>query len=233
MWWLPMFAFGGTRDADVDGYSVAAGDCDDEDATLVPGADETCDGRDEDCNGQIDDAPVDGATYHVDDDRDGYGDDERSLVACAAPDGYAAVGGDCDDSDDASGWGDDIQPCGFSIAVDWTRAGATITITEGVADRWGFGIAETGVEGPAWLGEDCLEGSASGFGVDVCHTLDREGGELVWAEPDDVADGRTLFTAEVAVNVTYLLFDRASPEHCWVWGEGPSYYDALDCRPMP
>jgi Putative metal-binding motif len=47
---------GGTPvlDFDVDGYTVAAGDCDDADATVYPGAPELPDGKDNDCDQQID-----------------------------------------------------------------------------------------------------------------------------------------------------------------------------------
>ncbi len=85
-------------DLDEDGFTSEAGDCDDTDPTVFPGADETCDGVDEDCNGTVDDAPVDGTTYYRDDDQDGFGDDDVTLVACARPDGYALLGGDCDDT---------------------------------------------------------------------------------------------------------------------------------------
>src|SRR5687768_17239551 len=38
-----------TADDDLDGYSIADGDCDDGDATVHPGAPEICDGVDDDC----------------------------------------------------------------------------------------------------------------------------------------------------------------------------------------
>ncbi len=36
--------------ADEDGVSIKDGDCDDEDSTVYPGADELCDGKDNDCD---------------------------------------------------------------------------------------------------------------------------------------------------------------------------------------
>jgi len=87
-------------DLDADGFTVLAGDCDDVDPTVFPGATELCDGIDQDCNGIVDDAPEDGTTYFRDDDGDGFGDDASTLVACARPDGYALGGGDCDDTDE-------------------------------------------------------------------------------------------------------------------------------------
>src|SRR5687768_8873567 len=97
MLWFAVVACGGGGDADGDGFAFTAGDCDDADPAISPDAVEVCDGVDQDCNGVPDDAPSDGETYYADDDADGYGDDERTLVACALPDGYAAEGGDCED----------------------------------------------------------------------------------------------------------------------------------------
>jgi Putative metal-binding motif len=51
-----LFNVCGTPDADGDGYSVCAGDCNDGDPAVHPGAVETCNGIDDDCNGIVDDA---------------------------------------------------------------------------------------------------------------------------------------------------------------------------------
>lgn len=67
-----------TPDSDGDGYnSVLAGgdDCNDDDPTVYPGAQEICDGKDNNCNGQKD---------------EGFTDNDQ--------DGYAECGGDCDDA---------------------------------------------------------------------------------------------------------------------------------------
>ncbi|MEM6926124.1 MAG: putative metal-binding motif-containing protein [Myxococcota bacterium] len=88
-----------SSDLDGDGFTVDQGDCDDTDPQLSPGAIETCDGVDQDCNGTVDDNPSDGTTYYRDDDQDDFGDDDVTRVACARPEGFALVGGDCDDTD--------------------------------------------------------------------------------------------------------------------------------------
>ena len=112
-------------DADGDGVVSCAGDCDDSDATVGPGAEEDCDGVDQDCDGEVDEG-----TECTDDDGDGvpeiYGDcndadahvspdqpelpdgvdnncnglvDENPMAEDDDGDGYAEIGGDCDDTD--------------------------------------------------------------------------------------------------------------------------------------
>ena len=65
-------------DDDGDGFTERAGDCDDGDASVFPGATETIDGIDEDCDGRVDD----GTTVFDDD-----------------GDGFSEAGGDCNDAD--------------------------------------------------------------------------------------------------------------------------------------
>ncbi len=77
-------------------------DCDDSDASALPGADEICDGVDNDCDDSVDeDEAVDAPTWYADADGDGYGLSDQVLVQCAQPSGYAALGADCDESDAA------------------------------------------------------------------------------------------------------------------------------------
>ena len=79
-----------------------AGDCDDQDASIHPGAVELCTGRDEDCDGLVDgDDPelADGLPFYADLDGDGYGDEDNVVTACTMGEGLALVGGDCDDQD--------------------------------------------------------------------------------------------------------------------------------------
>ncbi|MBN2799393.1 MAG: hypothetical protein JXX28_09625 [Deltaproteobacteria bacterium] len=85
-------------DADADGFMTCAGDCDDQAASARPGGTEVCDGVDNDCDGQTDESAVDAPTWYADGDGDGYGLTASSARACAAPAGYAALGGDCDDT---------------------------------------------------------------------------------------------------------------------------------------
>ena len=85
--------------------SALAGDCDDLDKNISPDAQEECDGEDNDCDGLVDDAddsvdPAGFSTYIVDADLDGYGVTGGATVeACDPPTGYAALEGDCLDTE--------------------------------------------------------------------------------------------------------------------------------------
>lgn len=79
------------------GYVGNSEDCDDKDATAFPGGKEVCDGADNDCDGDTDEEVT--TTYYRDADGDGFGLLDTSTEACSTPTGFAAVPGDCDDSD--------------------------------------------------------------------------------------------------------------------------------------
>ena len=101
-------------DDDEDGYGDAGGtatndctapdggvaddtDCDDGDATIYPGADELCDDLDNDCDGEADEG-LETASYYVDADGDGYGDEEGAeFISCEALSGFVTDNSDCDD----------------------------------------------------------------------------------------------------------------------------------------
>ena len=73
------------EDQDGDGFTPNTGDCDDEDDTVYPGADEVCaDATDNDCNGLVDDRDIDGDA-HIDE-------------TCVNYDGSYPID-DCDDAD--------------------------------------------------------------------------------------------------------------------------------------
>ncbi len=77
-------------------------DCDDTSADNHPGAAEVCDGADNDCDTRIDEIDaIDKATWYVDGDGDGWGDDALTFQSCDAPAGYVAEAGDCNDQDAA------------------------------------------------------------------------------------------------------------------------------------
>ncbi len=80
------------------GFSENADDCDDQVAASYPGAAEVCNSVDDDCDGVVDEDAADGTTFYADADADGYGAASSSVIACAAPAGYAENAEDCDDA---------------------------------------------------------------------------------------------------------------------------------------
>ena len=87
----------GADPIDLDGDGAADSvDCDDTQPDINPSATELCNGVDDDCDGQVDE---DGTVVSYRDvDGDGYGDEGDKSTACTRPDGYVALGGDCDDA---------------------------------------------------------------------------------------------------------------------------------------
>ena len=90
------------EDDDGDGYADATcggNDCDDTNAAVHPGAIELCDMIDNDCDGVVD-GPTSNATWYLDLDGDGFGDDgQPGIDSCEPQPGRVPVGGDCNDGD--------------------------------------------------------------------------------------------------------------------------------------
>ncbi|MCK6520047.1 hypothetical protein L6R49_01285 [Myxococcota bacterium] len=108
-------------DNDADGYRVVDGDCDDNNATINPGAEEICDGRDNDCSGSPggDETDADGDSWlvcegdcddgdksvypdakEICDDKDSDCDGNEADRDDSDEDGWSICDGDCDDDDD-------------------------------------------------------------------------------------------------------------------------------------
>ena len=77
-------------------YVLLSGDCDDTNADVNPGAAEACNGLDDNCNSLVDEGVT--TTYYLDNDNDGYGNENSTTQGCSLPTGYADNGDDCDDN---------------------------------------------------------------------------------------------------------------------------------------
>jgi hypothetical protein len=86
----------GGIDADGDGYFDTE-DCNDNDASVNPGAAEACDGIDNDCDDEIDEGMT--SAFYADSDGDGFGDATVSDELCEALEGWVPNSSDCDDTD--------------------------------------------------------------------------------------------------------------------------------------
>ncbi len=143
-----------------EGYVTNADDCDDSDAAINPGASEVCDGTDNNCDGAVDEGVTN--TYYLDADGDGYGVSSSTTQACTAPAGYAAVDGDCDDSNPATNPGASEVCDGEDNDCDGqVDDGAEVQVFYRDADGDGYGTpssttqACTAPEGYVAQGGDC------------------------------------------------------------------------------
>jgi hypothetical protein len=95
-------------DNDEDGFP-ASEDCNDEDASINPDADEVCDLVDNNCDAITDVDATDAVEFYGDADGDGFGGEALTLMACEAPEGFFATNDDCDDTNA------DVNPDGLEI----------------------------------------------------------------------------------------------------------------------
>ena len=187
------------------GYSLVAGDCDDDTALANPSMVEICDQIDNNCDTQIDEAGAIGENvFYLDVDADGFGDTSLTTTACEVPFGYAAEKGDCDDNepniypgaieycnqtdDDCNGITDEntaIDVSVWYIDVDGDGVGSpSFTLTQCTQPT---GYVETQ--------DDCDDSNAAVYpnAIEICDTFDNDCDGL--ADTDDLSlDQSTLIT---------------------------------------
>jgi len=82
------------------GFVISFNDCNDNIATIFPGAVEVCNGADDNCNGAIDEGVQN--LYYLDADGDSYGSNSQNVNACSLPIGYVNNNLDCNDNNVAT-----------------------------------------------------------------------------------------------------------------------------------
>ena len=143
-------------------HVAVAGDCDDGDGSINPGAAELCNGVDDDCNGLDDDDPSDEQLWYADNDFDGFGDrGAATFEGCDPGKGWADNADDCDDSDPARNPEAEEVPCN-GIDDD------CLAETEDGTDKDGDGFAQ--------CAGDCDDGDPKVNPVtpDKCDGIDRD-----------------------------------------------------------
>jgi hypothetical protein len=165
---------------------TSGGDCDDQIASIHPGAAELCNLFDDNCDGEIDEDAIDCQIFYRDEDQDGFGvaGDSRCLCLPVAP--YeAVVAGDCDDASAA------VRPVAEEICngIDDNCDGVVdsgldlpgCTMFHADADGDGYGLDDdrvcscTAPPGyPAIAGGDCDDSRAevNPGAEDVCNGID-------------------------------------------------------------
>lgn len=161
----------GLTDSDGDGWADGS-DCAPDDPTIHPNAAETCgDGIDSNCDGN----QLEGQfMVWPDNDGDGFGSNAGGFMSCFVPPGFAAIDGDCDDSNG------NISP----VAIE-ERDGIDNNC-DGLLDPLEMDSDQDGYiagffDGTPWLGapilgySDCDDSNASIFpgATEVCDGIDN------------------------------------------------------------
>jgi len=176
------------EDLSLSGYSLDNEDCNDNDASINPGATEVCNGIDDNCDGTIDEG-FDQITYYYDYDGDGYGSDWWTPVTTCdgAPSGYVDNNTDCDP------YYGNINP-GATEICDGLDNNCDGTTDEGFDlvdlyydnDSDGFGYYYYGMGCDDWSGFSQVDGDCDDYNAfinpsasEVCNNADDDCNGLV------------------------------------------------------
>ena len=154
-------------------------DCDDNDASIKPGAPEVCNGKDDDCDQVIDGPNASGAVdWYPDADGDGFGVEGTTAKDCDPPTGFGEGTDDCDDSNADVFPGNEERcdeldnDCNGEIDDDPSDGDRTWADADG--DGWGTNVqVRVCLNGePAPQLGDCDDSDASIFPGSTSHNTD-------------------------------------------------------------
>jgi hypothetical protein len=118
------------------------------------------------------------------------------------------------------------------VELDWDDVGLKLQVNAFGRERWQLGLAQTGLGGDPYFGEDCVPGESSG--IDVCHPIPADGNlRLLSVERRrSVRAGESTFVnRQTAAGLTYMLQNLNDPESCFTFGGEPEYYvETLGCE---
>lgn len=140
------------------GFTTLDGDCDDSNGAVSPAALEDCNALDDNCNNEIDEG-LPTIQQFLDQDGDGYGDDDQKVDNCMMLLGYVLQGGDCNDNDM------NINPNEEEVMDN--------NVDENCDGEIGVGISEsTALKSVYMMGSDCV---LIGFAHERLRILDNTG----------------------------------------------------------
>ncbi|MSQ02312.1 MAG: hypothetical protein EXR71_10555 [Myxococcales bacterium] len=233
----------GEADDDHDRYFLSE-DCDDDDATVNPGASEICDGLDNNCDGVVDEGVT--INRYMDLDLDTYGDPDNAVSICAGQvEGAVENGLDCDDTDAASN-PDGVEVCDQKDndcdgKVDWglgvplsydligdalgaARAGETVCVSAGTYqetfDFAGRNVAVVGVDGPEVT---IIDGNGKGpvvsFDTDETDAALLSGFTITGGD-DAVGAGIYIRSASPTLDNLIIAENECTPNDTYCYGTG-------------
>lgn len=232
-------------------YSATrGGDCNDDNASIYPGAQEKCNGQDDDCDGQTDEEGAQGCTtFYYDNDGDGYGVSNNSKCLCAPSGKYTApIGGDCNDNNSSVYPGATERCNGIDDNCDGITdqgenlPGCTNYYYDNDGDTWGTSsykcLCAPSGKYTATRSGDCNDSDSSIYpgATEICDVKDNDCDGLTDEGFDGFPDSWPGFSiGEYPAASSGTVYERLTPpgeqDWMWVWAVEQSIWCAgIKCK---